>query len=127
MIKVKLSELSGILNGFEGLMGMELPVKPAYWAGKNMKKIVAVFQEFDKNRVALAEKYANKDGDGRAIINENQYDMADQAAFDKEFADLQNIEEEFDIPPLKLSQLGEISIKPAIIFGLGPFIEDDTE
>jgi len=124
MIKVKLGELPLVLEGFDALSKIDLPVKAAYWTGKNMKKVVTEFQEFEKSRVALAEKFAEKDEQGKPVIKDNSYAMEDKAAYQAGFKELTEIEAEFDFPPLNLSQLEGVSIKGEVIFNLGPFIED---
>lgn len=46
------------------------------------------FTEYDTKRVALAEKYAKKDKEGKPITEKNVYIMEDQKAFDKDFEKL---------------------------------------
>lgn len=47
------------------------------------------FQKYEMARLKLAEKHAKKDGAGKPIINQNRYDIKDQAKFDKAIEKLQ--------------------------------------
>lgn len=42
------------------------------------------FKEYEKERVAIAEKHAEKDKDGKAVFVGQQYKIVDKAAFDEE-------------------------------------------
>lgn len=48
------------------------------------------FLEFDKERVKLAKKYAQKDEKGQPVVVNNSFQISDQDAFDKEFEVLKN-------------------------------------
>lgn len=124
MIKVKLVELNAILEGFNELIEITLPVKVAYYVSKNVKKVVSEIKDFEENRVKLAQKYAKKDKDGVPLIEDNQFVMEDMQGFNKEFVELANIDVEFDFPALTIEQFGNSEVKPSTIIKLGPFIEE---
>jgi len=43
------------------------------------------YAEYDQKRVALAEKHAKKDKDGKPVVEKNAYQIEDQKAFAKDF------------------------------------------
>jgi hypothetical protein len=46
------------------------------------------FDEFDKERIKLAETHADKDDAGKAIIENNAYKISDMTKFNEEFSKL---------------------------------------
>jgi len=56
-------------------------LKPLF---KTIEEFCAVdpgYQEYDKQRVSLAEAHALKDGDGRPVINDNNFQLKDKEEF----------------------------------------------
>lgn len=92
-----------ILNLADALSKINLPgVKFAYGISKNLnllkpevnalneaRKPSPEFGLYDKERVELAQKHAEKDEKGKTVTLNGQYQIVDQEAFDKEFKELQ--------------------------------------
>ena len=131
-MKISLNEVRGMQVGLDVILGKELPIKPAYWLARFLDKIRSEMEAMEKARVKLLEKLAKKDKDGKPLMKKakegepQQYDLTDEnmAKFQEEFAELGKEEFEIDFKPIKLDQLGDISLKPIVLVQLGKLIEE---
>ena len=111
--------------GLDVILAKELPVKPAYWLARFLDKAGSEFKAFEKTRLKLVEKYAEKDKDGKPKMKKaegdrpQQYDLSDAGMkkFNEELAELGK-------EPIKLEQLGDIKLKPIVLVQLGKIIEE---
>ena len=100
-MKIKLSKLAGLLQGFN-LVNNLSGFKFAYGIAKNRKiveeelKILSEvitpskeFTEYDKQRVELCKKYATKDAKGKPVIVNGAFSgLKQNSKFDKEIEEL---------------------------------------
>lgn len=98
MKKVKRIDLLNLWHALEKIKSRKANIKFSYFVAKNRlnlkNEIEAInetqeapeaFKAFDKERGALAEKYSDKDLNGKAIIKDNQYVITEKRGeFDKE-------------------------------------------
>lgn len=135
-MKISLNEVRGMQVGLDVILAKELPIKPAYWLARFLDKIRSEMEAMEKARVKLLEKLAKKDKDGKPLmkkakegepqIEPQQYDLTDEnmAKFQEEYNELGKEEFEIDFKPIKLDQLGDISLKPIVLVQLGKLIEE---
>ena len=131
-MKISLNEVRGMQVGLDVILGKELPIKPAYWLARFLDKIRSEMEAMEKARVKLVEKLAKKDKDGKPLMKKakdgepQQYDLTDEnmAKFQEEYNELGKEEFEIDFKPIKLDQLGDISLKPIVLVQLGKLIEE---
>ena len=69
----------------------ELKNKVARLRNKFVKKLTAIMAELDEERVELCKEHADKDANGEAIVNDNQYQVQDLEALN---ANIQELYEE---------------------------------
>ena len=102
------------LNKLNNAHGMSSIV--AFRIGKNIKAIEGEVKVFDDVRTKLLEEAANKDENGKAIIDKdtNQYDIpVDKLeALEKEIKKLQNEEVKVDIKKLSLDDVEKADLSP---------------
>ena len=118
--------------GLDVILAKELPIKPAYWLARFLDKIRSEMEAMEKARVKLVEKLAKKDKDGKPIMKKakdgepQQYDLTDEnmAKFQEEYNELGKEEFEIDFKPIKLVDLGDITLKPIVLVQLGKLIEE---
>jgi hypothetical protein len=130
MITLKLGDLNEINRGLTELMGKELPPKAAYWVAKILKKIVAENTDFEEARLKLIKKWGVLGEDGEVIVNPEtkRFTLTDEPAFEVEYRDLADGDFEIEMRMMRLSELGGIYMKPAILFALmDKIIEEDPE
>jgi len=131
-MKISLNEVRGMQAGLDVILAKELPIKPAYWLARFLDKIRSEMEAMEKARVKLVEKLAKKDKDGKPIMKKakdgepQQYDLTDEnmAKFQVEYNELGKEEFEIDFKPIKLVDLGDITLKPIVLVQLGKLIEE---
>jgi len=134
-MKFSLNEVMRMQAGLDVILGKELPVKVSYWLARFLDKIRSEMDAMDKARIKSIEKYAKKDKDGKLLFKKDkdgkpldpqQYDLTDKdmVKFQEEYAELGKEEFEIDFKPIKLDQLGDISLKPIVLVQLGKIIEE---
>lgn len=104
---------------FSQLASASLPVKISF-AVITLADVIAKHKKhYDASRMILIEKYSNKDEDGKPKLDDSgrNYSIADQSAFDTDYAELLNVEVE--VPTLALSSLGDdIKMPPRVLQAL---------
>lgn len=83
----KLGHLSGVKFAYVVSKNISL-LKPEFEALQKAVEPTEEFKEYDKKRVALAESFAKKDGDGKAVIENGEYVIEDREAFEIAFKKL---------------------------------------
>ena len=114
------------LNKLNNAHGMSSIV--AFRIGKNIKAIEGEVKVFDDVRTKLLEEAANKDENGKAIIDKdtNQYDIpVDKLeALEKEIKKLQNEEVKVDIKKLSLDDVEKADLSPRELMSIEYMLED---
>ncbi|GAG09607.1 unnamed protein product [marine sediment metagenome] len=132
-MKFNLNEIIAMQTGLNEILTKELPVKTAYWLARFVDKMTSESKAMESARVKLAEKYAIKDKDGKFVYKKGkdkkellpqQFDFTKTNAdkFQKEFAELGEVEFDVDFKPIKLDQLGDIKLKPTTLVQLNKII-----
>lgn len=125
-MKIKLAELKPIAEGLKEILDKELPVKPAYWLGKLLRRVESELNAFDEARMKLIAKHSTeKDDRGNPKVDEtnNRY-IVDEEAFGKEFIELSEEEIEIEFNPIKLDSLGDVKLKPITMAKLERILEE---
>lgn len=114
------------LNKLNNAHGMSSVV--AFRIGKNIKAIEGEVKVFDDVRTKLLEDAANKDENGKPIIDKgtNQYDVpVDKLeALEKEIKKLQNEEVKVDIKKLSLDDVEKADLSPRELMSIEYMLED---
>jgi len=106
MRKVKNAEILGMntaIAEFERL-DEKIPFKLTYALSKHKDSIQKHSVDFDKARIAICEEYADKDDDGKAIINpDSGYKLSEEnlKTVNEKVFDL--LEEEVEVPDYQVS------------------------
>ena len=72
----------------EFLQKPELKNKVARLRNKFVKKLMAITSELDEERIELCKEHSDKDSEGEAIVNDNQYQVQDIEALNADIQDL---------------------------------------
>ena len=72
----------------EFLQKPELKNKVARLRNKFVKKLTAIVEELDEERVELCKEHADKDANGEAIVNDNQYQVQDMEVLNADIQEL---------------------------------------
>jgi len=134
-MKVTLNEVKAMQGGLDVILAKELPVKTAYWLARFLDKVGVEYKAMESTRVKLVEKLSIKDKDGKPtfkkdkkdkLIEPQQYDLTETSIeeFNKQMADLGKVEFDINFNPIKLADLGDITLKPFTLVQLGKLIEE---
>ena len=114
------------LNKLNNAHGMSSVV--AFRIGKNIKAIEGEVKVFDDVRTKLLEEFANKDENGKLIIDKdtNQYDVPSDKleALEKEIKKLQNEEVKVDIKKLSLDDVEKADLSPRELMSIEYMLEE---
>lgn len=114
------------LNKLNNAHGMSSVV--AFRIGKNIKAIESEVKVFDDVRTKLLEEFANKDENGKPIIDKgtNQYDVPTSKleALEKEIKKLQNEEVKVDIKKLSLDDVEKGDLSPRELMSIEYMLEE---
>lgn len=105
----------------------QLPVKVSYAIAKNIAKIEAELNVYNKEREKLLDKYAVKDEHGNISVDENnQIKIREEYITDwnRDIKELLSIENEVDIHKFSIDALEGYSMTPAELMIIDYMIEE---
>lgn len=105
----------------------QLPVKVSYAIAKNIAKIEAELNVYNKEREKLLDKYAVKDEHGNISVDENnQIKIREEYITDwnRDIKELLSIENEVDIYKFSIDALEGYSMTPAELMIIDYMIEE---
>lgn len=127
---------AGIAHGLvtspimDQVLKKQFPIKTSYWLARILRKIQSELTDFNRLRQTLLEKYGEKDPKtGRLAVINGAVDLGkNMAAFQKDYAELAEIELDIGFYPLPidLERWPDLSIDEML--WLAPLLaEDDNE
>lgn len=119
------------------LLSQSLPIRQAFLLGKIAKAVGGEIEQYQATRKALCERYANKDGEGKAIMlgaddkpvaegQPGRYDIPIESmeAFNKEHAELVATEVSIPGTKIKVNDLAGVKIAPVHLISLEWLIDE---
>ena len=125
---MKLSEIikPEFTTALAALKNNRLPGKASYRVASLIKLVRAELSSFEEFRKDLLERLADKDADGRPIIENGAYKLSDESL--KQFGEEMKGANDADVElgaPIKISDLGEgFSIEPQHLDALGSAVSE---
>lgn len=128
-MKLMLGELTIIIQGISAIMDEKIPIKTTYWLTRNADKMTSEIKAFEKSRQKLLDVYAEKDKNGKKILNEDKqsYKMKDMQKFEEEFTKLAETEIDINLKVFKLADFGKADISMSDLMKLKPIIQNFEE
>ena len=105
-MKVKNQELINFAN--TALGDKHMPVKISYAIHKNAAAIEPALKAYDEVRKGLINQYAEKDGDGKPIVEDGKYTIENAEAFNADIAELNAEEAEIEIQKVSISEFEKL-------------------
>ena len=102
---MKLLVISNCYRIINTMKYKRLPVNMSFVLNHNFKKLAPVVKDLEKSRQKILENYMVKDEDGKPIITNNQYDLTDRTAFEKEIDELFNTEISIDFDKISKMEI----------------------
>ena len=78
-MKMKLNDVLVKATQLEYLARKQLPVRLSYAIGRNRDAFAKEYQRYEAERIKMCEMFADKDADGKPIVENNNYQMTDEA------------------------------------------------
>lgn len=112
-MKIKLDEIVKNAESLTNLLKVKFPVKISYRLVRIADKVSKELETFYKSKQDLLEKYGKKEEkDGKQFYS---FEAEQAKLFTKELEDLLSLEVELDFELIKLSEVGELDIEPALL------------
>ena len=78
-MKMKLADVLVRATQLEYLARKQLPVRLSYAIGRNRDAFAKEYQRYEAERIKMCEMFSDKDADGKPIVENNNYQMTDEA------------------------------------------------
>lgn len=107
---MKLGEVQSTLEGLYKIATKNLPVKVSYAIAKNIKVLNEEYKTIDEQRIKLCEKYADKDDDGKAVMEKKgekefyKFSDGNEVKMNDEYKELLEEEAELDIHTVDITE-----------------------
>lgn len=114
---------SALLESFENLAEVTMPVKVHFYFQKNMDTVVNIARELEKNRTDILSKYGTLQADGTS------YTFSDDKveAVNKDITDLFAIEQEVKINVIPLEWLEDMELTAKQVNAFTFMLQDEEE
>lgn len=109
-IKLKLKEVINASMALREIAGTKLPVLVSFQFSIFLKSLQPIFESYNENRTKLLEEFGilNKEK------NEYEFKEGNKEKYEKKYLELIEAEVEVKIPAIKLTDLGDTKIEPAL-------------
>ena len=110
-MKVKNIQLVNSIGVLNKLLTCELNIKTQFNLDKNVKEIDKILESYNASRKKLIEKYCDKDEENKPLIINNQYTFKENLdEFNKEFNELNSIENDIKIIKFSIDELEGVKV-----------------
>ena len=126
MIEITLKEIVDSIDLLTELSTRSLKTKAAYQLGRILREAQKEFSLYNEKRIALLEKYADKDEEGKPVIENGNYKISDEgiAAINTEYNELIETTVALNANKLQLYLLDDETFTPTEMLKLMPFVEE---
>ena len=96
------------------VLNNDLSVRTQFKLNKNVAELNNIISIYEDSRQKIIEKYCDKDEEGKPIIENNCFTFRKKnEEFNKDFNDLNSIENEINIEKLTLDELEDVKLNNA--------------
>lgn len=121
---MKLSEMISLNAGLQAIGKEQLPFKISYAMARNSTKIEPFLKAFEAARISLVKAHSINDENGDPKIENDFYALNDKKAFEAQFAELLQQDEQVELFKIKAAMFDNMKVESNIIAALLPIIED---
>ncbi len=107
-MKIQIKEVVNNVENIKALQEVSLPIKVSYKIKRLVDKLNPIVKSYEEKRTDLVKEFGEKQEDESVSVT----DPEKLKLFVEKLNELLAIEEELDFEPIKLEELGEISIAP---------------
>lgn len=124
-MKVTNQMLSNAAPAFQEISQLRLPAKAAYRIAKALRKINTAATTYDETRRKLLLEHVERNEKGDPIVMNGNAVVKDPLGFEKIIKDLLAEENEIDIMPISLNDLGDQVVSTGALADLDWFIVEE--
>lgn len=126
-MEISNQQLIASVEALNQLLQLSLPAKAAFRVARLVKQINEPLQTYNEVLKQLQEQYVSKDEDGNAVtlphpnnpeVRQLVFEGEAQEAYHKAAKELQETTVDLSITPLNIEDLGDIEVKPGLLFDL---------
>lgn len=127
MIKTTMNELLAANKVFNKLTLDTYPGRVAFAIARIVREINKEVEVFEKTRLEIIQKYADKDANGELILQEGNIHISDDKliACNDELTAIAATEINVNAEPIKIEWLENVSLTLSEALGLEPFLEKE--
>jgi len=103
-MKITMMKILSIKEDLDSLFMKDIPIQASRKISKFIRQVEAEYNDFEKNRVKILDKYLDKEA-GK-VPDDNK------KALQNDMESLLDVEVELEIDPIDIKELGEISVPP---------------
>ena len=109
-MKLTNNKIKEIALQINGITDKKLPIKLSFALQKNIKALASAEKEYEEARKKILEDNAEKDEDGKPIIEEDRYKINDMDKVTNDIVELLNIEVDLDIHEVGIEVLEQCDL-----------------
>lgn len=104
-MKITNREIVFISKGILEIRKKKLPIRIGFALTKNISELSGLSQCYEESRLAIIDKYAEKDENGVKIVENGKFIFSDQEKLMEEITELLSIENEVNIHKVSIADL----------------------
>ncbi|KKM93853.1 hypothetical protein LCGC14_1204190 [marine sediment metagenome] len=125
--KIKCGQVYNVLPALRRLAEEPLDVKSAYWLSKLFRKVTTEYDDINKQRTELLEKFAIKQTDDDKKNGQYRFKPEDQEKINKVIEELMDIEISLDVPKIAWVALENVKVSARDMLLLEDFVDGAPE
>ena len=103
---MKIKDIITKANELSTIMEKKLPIGVAFCISRNTKKLAEVLDDFEKKRIDIIKKYAEKDENGEVVVSqEGNAKVTDIQAANAELTELMDVDVSLSFDTFSLADL----------------------
>lgn len=106
---------------------LKLPVKASFNVAKTSRALDIVLEDYNKTLKKLQEEHAKRNKKGEMVTKGDQIQFKNPEAFNKAFGELMDLESDVRVRKVKLEELGNVEVTPAVLYQLEWLLEDELD
>lgn len=106
-MKIKNQDIINFINTAANIKHKHLPIKVAYAISVNVAEAESKFVAYEEQRKALLEKHVVKDEEGKMIIDNGSYTVADPDAWSSEIKELLDATAKMNVTTFTIEDLAK--------------------
>lgn len=118
-MKITMMRILSIKEELSSLFMKDIPIKASWKISKFIRQIETEYNDFEKNRVKILDKYLDKP---TGKVPDDKKEL-----LEKDIDDLLDVEVELDVEPIDIKELGDIAVPPLALAKMSFMFMEEIE